>query len=300
MTIATRKPSWIRQKLPSGPDYARVLEEVRRGSLHTVCESAKCPNIGECWSRGTATFMILGDVCTRACGFCAVKTGRPGGVDQNEPVRVADAVRAMGLSYIVLTSVDRDDLGDGGAGIWAETIRAVRRINPGTRVETLIPDFQGDESALRTVVEAAPDVLAHNVETVPSLYRTIRARSVYTRSLDLLSRAKDLGMITKTSIMLGLGETAPEIEGVLRDIAARGVPIMTIGQYLQPTSKHLPVKRWAEPEEFAQWKRLGESLGIRHIASGPMVRSSYFAETHYAGAVGEEISHRRMKEEFRD
>lgn len=253
-----------------------MRQTVREHSLHTVCESAQCPNIGECWSRGTATFMILGDICTRACGFCAVTTGRPLAADPAEPARVADAIRRMGLKYVVITSVDRDDLPDGGASIWAETILRVREANPGIRVEALVPDLTG--SALDTVIAARPDVLAHNLETVPRLYPRVRPKSVYARSLSVLAEIVRSGLSAKTSIMIGIGEDPPEIRGVLEDVASCRVERMTIGQYLRPSLDHLPVHRWVHPDEFVRWKSEAEQLGVPRVVSGPMVRSSYKAE----------------------
>lgn len=278
----SRKPEWIRAKLPSGPSYSRVEQTVRSEGLHTVCESAQCPNIGECWSAGTATFMILGDICTRACGFCAVKTGIPSSVDTDEPRRVAEAIHRMRIKFAVITSVDRDDLPDGGSKIWEATVAAVRARNPTTRIETLVPDFQGSFDALDDVIAARPDVLSHNLETVPRLYRTVRARSNYQRSLAVLKRISSSGVVAKTGIMLGIGEDREEIAPVLKDIRDQDVRIVTIGQYLRPSMNHIPVSRWVPPEEFREWKAYGESLGIPHVESGPMVRSSYHAERHFA------------------
>ena len=254
---------------------SRLVNENR---LHTVCQSAKCPNMGECWAAGTATLMILGDVCTRSCGFCHIATGRPPTLDLDEPRRVGDAVRKMGLKHAVITSVNRDELSDGGAGVWAETIRQIRLQAPGTAVEVLIPDFCGDEAALEMVLEAKPDILNHNMETVPRLYRTVRPQAKYQRSLELLKRAGERGFVTKTGMMLGLGEREEEIEAVLDDLVGIGCQILTLGQYLQPTVKHLKVERWVHPDEFAGWKVRGEIKGIRHVESGPLVRSSYHAE----------------------
>ena len=273
-----RKPSWLKMKMPHGEEYAKLLGLVSGHRLHTVCQSAKCPNLGECWGAGTATLMILGNVCTRSCGFCHIATGRPPELDLDEPRRVGDAVRIMGLKYVVITSVNRDELGDGGAGVWAETIREIRRQSPGTGVEVLIPDFCGDEGALGMVLEARPDVLAHNLETVPRLYRTVRPQAKYGRSVEVLKRAKERGFTTKTGIMLGLGEEAGEVEAVMDDVVGNSVDIMTLGQYLRPTVGHLEVARWVRPEEFEGWKRRGEEKGIRYVEAGPMVRSSYRAE----------------------
>jgi lipoyl synthase len=279
------RPDWLKVKLPNSEEYFRIKGLVHQQRLNTVCVDARCPNIGECWGAGTATFMILGDVCTRACKFCAVKTGRPPAYDLDEPRRVAAAIKKMGLRYAVITSVDRDDLDDGGAFIFAETIRQTREASPGIRLEVLIPDFRGDNNALNKVVEAAPEVLAHNVETVPRLYRVARAGSRYRRSLDLLRRAKSFGiqLLTKSSLMLGLGEQRDEILEVLNDLREAEVDIVTLGQYLQPTPQNLPVERYYTPQEFAEYSDYAYSLGFRHVASGPLVRSSYRAEQHSGG-----------------
>jgi lipoic acid synthetase len=275
-----RRPVWLRVRLPQGEEYFRLKGLVREHRLNTVCEDARCPNIGECWGAGTATFMILGDVCTRACRFCAVKSGKPPEYDVDEPRRIAEAIRNLNLRYAVVTSVDRDDLPDGGAWIFAETIRKLKHASPGIRVEVLIPDFRGDSEALRTVVEAVPDVLAHNVETVPRLYPVARAGSRYRRSVNLLRKAKSFGMtaVTKSSLMLGLGERRDEVLEVLSDLRDAGVDIVTLGQYLQPTRTHLPVDRYYTPPEFSELREYGLSLGFKHFESGPLVRSSYHAE----------------------
>jgi lipoyl synthase len=274
------RPEWLKVRLPGGESYFRLKTLVHDQKLNTVCEDARCPNIGECWSAGTATFMILGDVCTRACKFCAVKTGLPQQYDLDEPRRVAEAIRTLNLRYAVITSVDRDDLEDGGAFIFAETVRRTREAIPGIRIEVLIPDFRGSVPALRTVAEANPDVLAHNVETVPRLYRTARAGSRYARSLDHLRNAKSFGfpVTTKSSLMLGLGEERDEILEVLNDLREAEVDIITLGQYLQPTREHLPVEKFYTPHEFIEYREYALSLGFRHVASGPLVRSSYRAE----------------------
>jgi len=272
-----RKPPWLKMKMPSGQGYVQLQELVRSHRLHTVCQSAKCPNLGECWSAGTATVMILGDVCTRSCGFCNIATGRPPTLDLEEPVRVGEAVALMNLRHAVITSVNRDELPDGGAGIWAQTIAEVRRRSPQTSIEVLIPDFCGDWEALQRVLDQKPDILNHNIETVPRLYRTVRPQAKYQRSLELLRRSAQQGFITKTGFMLGLGEEADEIQAVLEDLLATGCQIVTIGQYLQPTPRHLPVARWVTPDEFAHWKSVGQQLGLRHVESGPLVRSSYHA-----------------------
>jgi lipoic acid synthetase len=273
-----RKPPWLKMRMPSGAAYSRLMGLVTDQRLHTVCQSAKCPNLGECWSAGPATLMNLGDVCTRSCGFCNVATGRPPTLDTDEPARVGAAVAAMKLKHVVITSVNRDELPDGGAAIWADTIRQVRGQSPGTAVEVLIGDFRGDWDALQAVLDETPDVLGHNLETVPRLYRTVRPQAKYPRSLKLLQIAAQKGFVTKSGIMLGLGEEAHEIEAVIDDLVAVGCQIMTLGQYLQPTPRHLPVTRWVRPEEFAGWKKLGENRGIRHVESGPLVRSSYHAQ----------------------
>ena len=273
-----RKPAWLKMKMPGGEGYARLKKLVDSQRLHTVCQSAKCPNIGECWSAGTATLMILGDVCTRSCGFCHIATGRPTELDTDEPRRVGEAVATMDLGHVVITSVNRDELPDGGAAIWAETIRQIRQRSPATSIEVLIPDFCGDWDALQVVLDAEPDILNHNLESVPSQYKWVRPQAKYRRSLDLLQIAKQKGFVTKTGLMLGIGEQPHEIDAVLDDLVSINCDILTLGQYLQPTLKHLPVDRWVTPAEFAEWKTVGESKGIRHIESGPMVRSSYHAE----------------------
>lgn len=277
-TPPVRKPSWLKMKMPAGENHARLLKLVTEQRLHTVCQSAKCPNLGECWAAGTATLMILGDICTRSCGFCHIATGRPTELDRDEPRRVGEAVAAMKLGHVVITSVNRDELSDGGASIWAETIRQVRLQSPGTSIEVLIPDFCGNYNALQSVLNERPEILNHNIETVPRLYRRVRPQAKYLQSLKVLQASKDQGFVTKTGMMLGLGEEAHEIEAVIEDLVAIGCHILTLGQYLQPTAQHLPVERWVHPDEFAQWKRYGESRGIRHVESGPLVRSSYHAE----------------------
>jgi lipoic acid synthetase len=273
-----RKPSWLKMKMPAGEGYARLKRLVDDKNLHTVCQSAKCPNMGECWAAGTATLMILGDVCTRSCGFCHIATGRPPTLDTDEPRRVGEAVAYMNLGHVVITSVNRDELPDGGASIWAETIRQIRQQSPGTSVEVLIPDFCGDWKALQMVLDEAPDILGHNIESVPRLYPRVRPQAKYRRSLELLKIAHDQGLVAKTGMMLGLGERHDEIDSALDDLVSIGCEILTLGQYLQPTPRHLPVERWVSPQEFDQWKRIGESRGLRHVEAGPMVRSSYHAE----------------------
>jgi lipoyl synthase len=281
------KPEWLKVRAPGSPNYVRLKGLMRELRLNTVCEEARCPNIGECWHHGTATFMILGDVCTRACGYCAVPHGKPTELDTAEPARVADAIAAMDLSYVVITSVDRDDLYDGGAGIFAETIRQVRARSGSCRVEVLIPDFQGHEQPLNTVLDAGPDVLNHNTETVPSLYRLARAGGRYSRTLELLDRARKYApsIPTKSGLMVGLGEGWDELVSTLRDLRAVGVSIVTIGQYLRPTESHLRMERYYTPAEFAELKRIALSLGFGHVESGPLVRSSYHAHEQ-ADALG--------------
>ena len=276
--LASRKPSWLKMKMPAGEGFAKLRRLVHDNRLHTVCESAKCPNIGECWNAGTATLMILGDVCTRSCGFCHIATGRPPTLDLDEPRRVGEAVAALNLSHVVITSVNRDELPDGGANVWAETIRQIRAQSPGTNVEVLIPDFCGDWDALQLVLDERPEILNHNIETVPRLYHRVRPQAKYHRSLKLLQIAKQQGLVSKTGMMLGLGETEDEIDSVLDDLVAIGCEILTLGQYLQPTPQHLPVERWVHPDEFDAWKVRGEARGLRHVEAGPLVRSSYHAE----------------------
>ena len=279
---AVRKPSWLKMRMPAGDGYSSLLRLVNEQKLHTVCQSAKCPNMGECWSAGTATLMILGDVCTRSCGFCHIATGRPPTLDLDEPVRVGYAVAQMRLGHAVLTSVNRDELPDGGAAVWAHTIREVRRQSPGTSVEVLIPDFAGNWDALQLVLDERPDILNHNIESVPRLYKQVRPQAKYRRSLELLKIAKEQGLTTKTGMMLGLGEQDHEVEAAITDLVSIGCDILTLGQYLQPTHDHLPVVRWVHPDEFAAWKVRGEAAGLRHVESGPMVRSSYHAERQVA------------------
>lgn len=274
------RPEWLKVRFFGGENYQDLKRIMRSLDLHTVCESARCPNQGECWEHRTATFMILGNICTRACGFCAVPSGRPAGPpDADEPERVAQAVEQMRLRYAVVTSVNRDDQADGGSAIFARTIAAIRERVPDCRIEVLIPDFRGDWPALETVIAGRPDVLNHNIETVPRLYHQVRRGAVYQRSIELLRRAKELAPATpvKTGMMLGLGETREEVLDTLAELAAQGVDILTLGQYLQPTREHLPVVRFVHPDEFAEYKRLGEQMGFRHVESGPLVRSSYHA-----------------------
>jgi lipoic acid synthetase len=274
------RPEWLKVRIPSGESYSRLSTIMRDNELHTVCEEARCPNIAECWNAGTATFMILGDTCTRSCGFCAVKTGRPPMLDTEEPERVAFAASKMDLRHVVITSVNRDELLDGGAGVFADTIRAVRRSNPRTRIEVLIPDFKAKEASLRKIFDAKPDIINHNTETVPSMYRIVRPQAKYRWSLGVLRLAKEERFITKTGIMLGLGESREELLRVMADLVEIKVDILTLGQYLQPTPHHLPVHRFVHPDEFAELRETGLAMGFRNVESGPLVRSSYHAEQH--------------------
>jgi len=283
-----RKPAWLRARVPAGPGYTRLKSIVDDHRLHTVCQEASCPNMGECWARGVATIMILGDTCTRSCGFCNVKTGRPAVLDLDEPRRVAESMKLMvegaGLRHIVITSVNRDELPDGGAAVWAETIRRVHDACPGLSVEVLIPDFMGDWDALRVVIEARPEILNHNLETVRRMYPAVRPQARFERSLELLKRSKDAGMVTKTGIMVGIGEHDEEVLSLMDEVrAAAGTDILTIGQYLQPTRNHLPIHRWVEPATFDLFKREGLARGFAVVESGPLVRSSYHADHQAEG-----------------
>lgn len=278
--VRIKKPSWLRVKLPTGENYRMVRSLVDEHKLHTICESGNCPNMGECWGEGTATFMILGNICTRSCGFCAVATGRPDEVDEFEPGRVAHSVKTMRVKHAVITSVDRDDLKDGGSEIWAQTVRAIRKQSPGTTLETLIPDFAGKWENLQNVIDVAPEIVSHNLETVRRLTKEVRIQAKYDRSLEVLFRLKKGGMRTKSGIMLGLGETHEEIIETLEDLNAVNVDIVTLGQYLQPTAKHLPIAEFVTPERFAEYKEYALKLGFRYVESGPLVRSSYHAEKH--------------------
>src|SRR5262249_45650688 len=280
LPLPGRKPAWLKVRAPGGPNYMRLKGRLREWNLHSVCEEAHCPTIGECWEEATATFMILGDVCTRNCGYCAIAHGRPTGGDREEPERVARAVRDLELEYVVITSVNRDDLADGGAAHWAATVRAVRRYAPRCRVEVLIPDFQGDAAALATVIDAAPDILNHNTETVPRLYRVARHGGRYERTLELFRRARATApaLPTKSGIILGLGEERHELLVTMRDLVDVGVSILTLGQYLRPSAQHLPVSRYYRPEEFAELADAGRALGFTHVEAGPLVRSSYHAK----------------------
>lgn len=279
-TIRIKKPKWLRVKLPTGENYRKVRGLVDEHKLHTICESGSCPNMGECWGEGTATFMILGNVCTRSCGFCGVQTGKPEPVDIFEPGKVANSVKIMGVKHAVITSVDRDDLKDGGADIWAQTVRAIRQQSPGTTLETLIPDFAGNWSNLQVLIDIAPEIVSHNLETVRRLTKQVRIQAKYDRSLEVLFRLKKGGMRTKSGVMLGLGETEQEVLETMQDLRAVHVDILTLGQYLQPTPKHLPVAEFIEPEKFAFYEQKGLEMGFRFVESGPLVRSSYHAEKH--------------------
>ncbi len=275
-----RRPPWIKVRAPGGETYAQVQGLMRQKSLNTVCEEAQCPNLGECWGRGTATFLMMGDTCTRSCGFCDIKTGRPSPLDWAEPNRIAEAVRAMRLRHVVITSVNRDERADGGAPIFAMVIRRIRQLQPGCSIEVLIPDFKGSRDALKIVMDAQPEILNHNVETVPRLFKRVQPQDRYEWAMTVLENAQQMDplVLTKSGIMLGLGETYDEVLAVMRDLAARGVDILTIGQYLQPSKQHLPVERFWQPEEFVQLKRAGLEMGFKWVESGPLVRSSYRAD----------------------
>ncbi|WP_341901768.1 lipoyl synthase [Fluviicola taffensis] len=278
--VRIKKPSWLRVKLPIGENYRKVRALVDEHKLHTICESGSCPNMGECWGEGTATFMILGNICTRSCGFCAVQTGKPDEVDEFEPGKVAHSIKTMQIKHAVITSVDRDDLKDGGSGIWVQTVKAVRHQSPGTTMETLIPDFAGKWENLQQIIDVAPEIVSHNLETVRRLTKQVRIQAKYDRSLEVLFRLKKGGMRTKSGVMLGLGETDEEIIETMQDLRAVGVDILTLGQYLQPTPKHLPIVEFVEPERFQKYEKLGLEMGFRFVESGPLVRSSYHAEKH--------------------
>lgn len=283
---ALKKPNWLRVKLPIGESYKHVRGLVDTHKLHTICESGNCPNMGECWGEGTATFMILGNVCTRSCAFCAVATGRPGAVDWDEPQRVAEAIHLMRVKHAVLTSVDRDELNDGGSIIWYNTIEAVKGLNPGTTLETLIPDFQGKTEQVQRIIYAAPEVVSHNMETVERITRQVRIQAKYRRSLEVLNMLKKGGMRTKTGIMLGIGETREEVIQTMKELVAVGTDVLTLGQYLQPTKKHLSVQRFVHPDEFAELREIGYELGFDYVESGPLVRSSYHSEKHVIPGYG--------------
>jgi lipoic acid synthetase len=281
MKVST-KPSWLKVKLPTGEPYQKLKAIVDENRLHTVCESAACPNRGECWARSTATFMILGNICTRSCGFCNVITGRPTELDLDEPRRVAESVARLDLRYAVITSVNRDELLDGGASVWADTITQIRQLSPSTKIEVLIPDFCARWESLQAVIDARPDVLNHNVETVPRLYLQVRPQGKFERSLELLKRAHDAGLVTKSGLMVGLGERDSEVVEVLRDLRNSECDLVTIGQYMQPTPNHLSVQRWVEPETFDRFQQEGMKMGFTNVFSGPLVRSSYHAEEQAA------------------
>ncbi|MEO5642042.1 MAG: lipoyl synthase [Bacteroidia bacterium] len=275
-----KKPDWLRVKLPTGENYLHVRSLVDKYKLHTICESGNCPNMGECWGAGTATFMILGNICTRSCGFCAVATGRPLAVDKSEPENVAESVRLMGVKHCVITSVDRDELKDGGSIIWQETINAIRRVSPGTTIETLIPDFQGVRENVQRIIDVKPEIVSHNMETVRRLTKQVRIQAKYDRSLEVLRMLSEGGCKTKSGVMLGLGEREEEVLETMDDLRKAGVEILTLGQYLQPTKKHLPVLEFVHPDKFASYKEAAMKKGFRYVESGPLVRSSYRAEKH--------------------
>lgn len=281
-----KKPNWLRVKLPIGESYRHVRGLVDEHKLHTICESGNCPNMGECWGEGTATFMILGNICTRSCGFCAVATGRPEPVDWDEPQRVAEAINLMSVKHAVITSVDRDELKDGGSIIWANTVKAVRALNPDTTLETLIPDFKGQWENLERVIEVAPEVVSHNIETVERLTRKVRIQAKYRRSMEVIRRLKDGGMRTKSGLMLGLGEEKEEVIQTMRDLVENGCDVLTLGQYLQPTPKHLPVVNFVHPDVFAEYREEGYKIGLDYVESGPLVRSSYHSERHVVPGYG--------------
>jgi lipoyl synthase len=280
------KPKWLRVKLPIGESYKHVRKLVDEHKLHTICESGNCPNMGECWGEGTATFMILGNICTRSCGFCAVATGRPDAVDWDEPQRVAEAIHLMKVKHAVITSVDRDEIKDGGSIIWQNTIKAVKSLNPETTLETLIPDFKGDKENIQRIIDAAPEVVSHNIETVERLSRQVRIQARYWRSMDVIRTLKQGRMRTKSGIMLGLGEEKEEVFQALRDLKESGCDVVTIGQYLQPSKKHLAVKRFVHPDEFREYKDFGYQIGLDYVESGPLVRSSYHSEKHVFAGLG--------------
>lgn len=287
-TSKIKKPDWLRVKLPTGESYRHVRNLVDTHKLHTICESGNCPNMGECWGAGTATFMILGNTCTRSCGFCAVATGRPDAIDWDEPQRVAEAIYLMKVKHAVITSVDRDEIKDGGSIIWQNTIRSVKQLNPDTTLETLIPDFKGEKENIQRIIDAAPEVVSHNIETVERLTRKVRIQAKYWRSMEVIRTLKAGGMRTKSGIMLGLGEGKEEVVQTLKDLAANGCDVVTIGQYLQPTKKHLAVQRFVHPSEFAELREIGYNLGLDYVESGPLVRSSYHSEKHVLPGYGKE------------
>ena len=284
-----KKPNWLRVKLPIGEDYRHVRSLVDTHKLHTICESGNCPNMGECWGAGTATFMILGNTCTRSCGFCAVATGKPDPVDWDEPQRVAEAIHLMKVKHAVITSVDRDELKDGGAAIWYNTIKAIKTLNPNTTLETLIGDFKGQKEDIQKVIDAAPEVVSHNIETVERLTKKVRIQAKYWRSMEVLRTLKEGGMRTKSGLMLGLGEEIAEVVQTMKDMRANNVDVITIGQYLQPSKRHLPVIRFVHPDEFAQLREIGYGLGFDYVESGPLVRSSYHSENHIFKGYGRKV-----------
>jgi lipoic acid synthetase len=281
-----KKPDWLRVKLPIGENYKHVRNLVDSHKLHTICESGNCPNMGECWGAGTATFMILGNTCTRSCGFCAVATGRPTELDWDEPQRVAEAIHLMKVKHAVITSVDRDELKDGGSAIWYNTINAVKALNPGTTLETLIPDFKGKKEDIQLIIDAAPEVISHNIETVERLTKQVRIQAKYWRSMEVIRILKEGGSRTKSGIMLGLGEKKEEVIQTMKDLRDNGCDVITIGQYLQPTQKHLAVHRFVHPDEFAEYREIGYELGLDYVESGPLVRSSYHSERHVFAGLG--------------
>lgn len=276
----SKRPNWLRVKLPYGKTFTNVRKIIDEHKLHTVCESARCPNMGECWGAGTATFMILGNVCTRSCGFCAVQTGRPTELDLDEPYRVAEAIKLMGVKHAVITSVNRDELKDRGAQIWAETVYETRRLSPDTTLETLIPDVKGDWASLELITDSAPEVVSHNMETVKRMYRRVRPQARYERSLEQIRRTKETGLRTKSGIMVGLGESVEEMYEAMEDLLEHGCDVLTIGQYLQPTKMHLPVSEFVHPDLFDHYQEFGMELGFKYVESGPLVRSSYHSERH--------------------
>ncbi|HEY5405479.1 MAG TPA: lipoyl synthase [Ginsengibacter sp.] len=285
-SLQSKKPSWLRVKLPIGEEYKHVRGLVDKHKLHTICESGNCPNMGECWGEGTATFMILGNICTRSCGFCAVATGRPLAVDWDEPQRVAEAIHLMKVKHAVITSVDRDEIKDGGSIIWYNTIKAIYALNPSTTLETLIPDFKAEKENIQRIIDAAPNVVSHNIETVERLTRTVRIQAKYWRSMETLRILKQGGMRTKSGIMLGLGEAKEEVIQTMHDLRDSDVDVITIGQYLQPSKKHLPVHRFVHPDEFAEFRQIGYELGFDYVESGPLVRSSYHSDKHVIAGWG--------------
>jgi len=289
-----KKPDWLRVKLPIGENYRHVRSLVDTHKLHTICESGNCPNMGECWGAGTATFMILGNICTRSCGFCAVATGRPQPLDWDEPQRVAEAIHLMKVKHAVITSVDRDEIKDGGSIIWYNTIKAVQALNPETTLETLIPDFKGEKENIQRIIDAAPEVVSHNIETVERLTRQVRIQAKYWRSMEVIKILKEGGMRTKSGIMLGLGEKKEEVIQTMKDLRDNGCDVITIGQYLQPTKKHLSVFRFVHPDEFAEYSEIGYSLGLDYVESGPLVRSSYHSERHVFPGIGRREWEKKM------